>query len=209
MKYRVLALLLMALGGWVLGQTGSGPGTERVAPPRYPGGYLKFTYEGVGPGGTQLKTSMEISPLPDGRYEVRTTNYQVADATRVQPSFFGLGWVGLGFRVREAEQGGLDLTGVSALAQLTLTPGRTYLLPDGAMFQATEFGQIVGISVIYGIYTHGDAPNLRLELAWVLEGTVRDLLPFYPYARLVQRASPTGPFDTVLTEVRLTEFVRK
>lgn len=203
-----ITVLLAALGTVALAQASVQPGQASVTP-KYPGGYLKFTYEGTTGGAATVRTTVEIVPLPDGRYEVRTASTQTTDADRVRISFFGLGWVGFGFRLRDPEQGGLDLSGLSSLEQLTLVPGKTYLLPDGAMFQAGERDNIAGIEVIRGVYTHANTPDLKLELAWALNPEVRALLPFPPYTRLLQRRVAGGPFDLVVTEIRLTEFVRR
>jgi hypothetical protein len=195
----VAAVVAVSLAAW-------GQALELRA---YPGGHLKFTYEATfGHLGSAAKTTVEILPQPDGRYEVRTSGDQFVTADHVRVGFFGLGWVGMGFRVRDTAQGGIDLSGLSALDQQTLVPGKTYLLPDGGTFQAGDADRIAGIDVIHGVYTHEDAARYKVEMAWATSAEVRNLLPSPPYLKLLERKTADGAFDTVVTEICLTEFVR-
>ena len=182
---------------------------QALEPRAYPGGHLKFTYEAtIGDLGSTARTTVEILPQPDGRYEVRTSGDQFVTADHVRIGFFGLGFLGMGLRVRDTDQRGIDLSGLSALDQQTIVPGKTYLLPDGGTFRAGEADQIAGIDVIRGAYTHEDAPLYKVEMAWATSAEVRNLLPSPPYLKLLERKTADGTFDTVVTEVRLTEFVR-
>jgi hypothetical protein len=208
MKRRSTGCVALAVAAAVVAAS-IGAWGQAFEPRAYPGGHLKFTYEAtIGDLGSTARTTVEILPQPDGRYEVRTSGDQFVSADRVRVGFFGLGWVGMGFRVRDAEQGGIDLSGLSALEQQTIVPGKTYLLPDGGTFQAGEADKIAGIDVIRGAYTHEDAPLYKVEMAWATSAEVRSLLPSPPYLKLLERKTADGTFDTVVTEVRLTEFVR-
>jgi len=217
----IVLLSAISLGIASIAQMGSTPpGAQGRSPTvnlfgggTFPGGYLKFAYTITRQGGTTSSTTTtEIRPLPDGTYSVVSTSTETVPLALVNIGLFGVPLFRLGVRAPEALGGTIDLSPLSHIASTAIEPGKSYLLPDGARFQAGEMGTIAGIPVIHGTYTHADFTNVEIDLAFAVDLTIRALLPFP--ARMVFRYSPTAPsagdraFQT-FSSVELSEFSYK
>jgi hypothetical protein len=128
----------------------------------------------------------------------------------VRPGFFGVSLPRLGIRVPEAASGTIDTTPLSHIASSVIEPGKNYLLPDGGRFQAGEAGQIAGVDVVYGMYTHADYTNVEIEFAFAVDLDVRNLMPFPALMRFRYTASSAPediPAFRTFSSVELIEFV--
>lgn len=144
---------------------------------QYPGGYLKLVYRMEVVQASQPATStIEITPTSGGLFKVTSLSESLAKQEEVQLGLFGIGFFRLGFGFR-SEGTAIDLTPLNALADATVEPKKTYLLPDGAKFEGGEQVKIAGIDAIRGIYTHPDFANQRVQLAIVIDLAIRKLLP--------------------------------
>lgn len=179
----------------------------------YPGGYLKYTYR-IGREGATLSstTTTEITPLEDGTYRIVSTSDETVPLGMVRPGFYGVSLPRLGIRVPEAVSGTIDTTPLSHIASTAIEPGKNYLLPDGGRFQAGEAGQIAGVDVVFGTYTHADYTNVEIEFAFAMDLDVRNLMPFPALMRFGYTAasvSEDAPALRTFSSVELIEFVRR
>ncbi|MEW5825235.1 MAG: hypothetical protein AB1778_00180 [Candidatus Bipolaricaulota bacterium] len=215
---------LVALAGIVAAQTAEAPPPdgERGERPAdiqlfgggdYPGGYLKYTYR-VGREGTTSAstTTTEIRPLEDGTYEIVSTSTERVPLDLVHIGFFGISLPRLGIRVAENASGTIDMSPLSYISASEIEPGREYLLPDGARFQAGDLGTIAGVDVVHGTYTHADYTNVEIDFSFAVDLEIRNLLPFPARMALRYTADSadqgTGIFRT-FSLVELAEFVRE
>jgi hypothetical protein len=123
-------------------------------------------------------TTTEITIRADGRYDVVTTTR--ADAAREQ-ILLGLGgfsmrW--LGVNSGDASADTIDLSGLNALSQQALDPGRTYVLPDGGLLVTGDRAVVAGLSGVEATYTRANAPNVVVRVVLADDLTARHLLPF-------------------------------
>lgn len=179
----------------------------------YPGGYLKYSYRVARQGAvTESTTTTEITPLEDGTYRVVSTSNELVPLALVNVGFFGIPLPRLGIRVSENASGTIDMAPLSYISSSEIEPGREYLLPDGARFQAGELGTIAGVDVVYGTYTHADYTNVEIDFAFAVDLEIRSLLPFPAYMALRYSAEAEGAgrgITRTFSLVELAEFVRE
>jgi hypothetical protein len=113
-------------------------------------------------------TTTEITPAGDGRYNVVTTTRAEAEREQIPMGLagFSMRWLG-----------GIDLSGLNALSQQVLDPGRPYVTPDGGLLVTGGRVTVAGLPGVEGIYTQASAPNVRITVVLADDLVVRHLLP--------------------------------
>jgi hypothetical protein len=150
----------------------------------YPGGHLLYTYRmETGVGGLAETTTTEITPAGDGRYDVVTTTSAEAERELIPMGMtgFSMRWLG-----------GIDLSGLNALSQQVLDPGRTYVTPDGGLLVTSDRVTVAGLSGVEGVYTQASAPNVKITVVLVDDLVVRHLLPL-PLRVELEYSQSSGP----------------
>jgi hypothetical protein len=150
----------------------------------YPGGHLLYTYRmETGVVGLAETTTTEITPAGDGRYDVVTTMHAEAEREQIPMGLagFSMRWLG-----------GIDLSGLNALSQQVLDPGRTYVTPDGGLLVTGDRVTVAGLSGVEGVYTQASAPNVRITVVLADDLVARHLLPL-PLRVEIEYSQSSGP----------------
>lgn len=181
-----LGIALTALGLWALAQQG---GFFQ----NYPGGASKSVYRITQEKATHpIFLTMEIQPVSADTFTVRTINEVTGTRTDLEKGVLE------GLARAQLE---VNSDAITALRRFIndLQPGNTYVLPNGARFEAQTRDKIAGIDVIRGVLTDPKKPNQRTVLAL----TTHKAVPFPPLLQVEERRG-LG-FVTVFT-LELTSF---
>ena len=166
----VLLLLVLAGGGWALGQI-FGIGT-------FTGGTLSIKYQltksenDPSPG----TLTMNIAPAQGGKFQVTETFEMVTTADQMQVLVFSHGFAHI-------PKGYLDMTPIQALDMRPVEAGKEILLPDGAKLVTQEEVTIAGITAVKGIYTHPKYEDQRAIIA-ISDLETRKIMPYPPFLRI-------------------------
>ncbi len=175
----------------------------------YPGGYLKYSYTVTRPGAAlSATTTTEITPQSDGTYAVVSTSSEMLPLDMVHIGFFGVPLMRLGIRVPENTSGTIDLSPLENIASSAIEPGKDYILPDGGDFKAGSTGTVAGVDVVYGTYTNANYTNVAILLAFPVDLTVRNVLPFPAQMEFRYSSAPDQQMTT-FSSIKLLEFVRR
>ncbi|MCS6937208.1 MAG: hypothetical protein NZ610_02540 [Candidatus Bipolaricaulota bacterium] len=164
-------LVVFALAGlWALAQQG---GFFQ----NYPGGASKSVYRI-----TQEKSvhpiflTMEIQPVSADTFTVRTINEVTGTRADLERGVLE------GLARAQVE---VNSDAITALRRFLndLQPGNTYVLPNGARFEAQTRDKIAGVDVIRGILTDPKKPTQRTVLAL----TTQRAVPFPPLLQVEER----------------------
>jgi len=191
------AISVLLIGGWAMAQL--------FGIRDYPGGQLKIVYRITTIAqATPATATVEITPESGENFRVRSLSEAIQPRDRINVGLFGIMRLGFGFR---PESGRIDLTPINALADKELEVGKTYLLPDGAKFEAQEKLKIAGVDAIKGLYTHPDFPNQRIILA-ISDLSTRKLLPLPPLLQVEEKKEGAADFQ-MISKTELIEFSYK
>jgi len=186
-------------------------GTAMFAATGYNGGYLKYTFSVTNPQTLEPSTSTtEIIPMEDGTYQTLASSTSLVASDNVAFGLFGISMVALGVRGPTGSNAGtVDLSPLDSLAEESLAPNHSYLLPDGGNLETLETGEIAGVNVVYGTYTHADYGNVVIHLAIADDLDVRNLLPMFPYMEFEFSAADEAGENLFMrfSTVELVEFV--
>lgn len=170
------ALGVLAVGGWALAQLIFGMG-------EYPGGTLKVVYKFERAEFGPSIYTMEVKPNGD-RFDVtETVESKGRKADEIGSGFGPSGAAGAArARFEPRREDIIDMSPLSVLDEkkVELKPNERYLLPDGAVLQTGNPGQIAGINVINAVYTHPNYPGQRILLA-LTDLQTSKLLLFPPF----------------------------
>ncbi|MCX8103183.1 MAG: hypothetical protein N3E42_01900 [Candidatus Bipolaricaulota bacterium] len=185
----VLLVIFGAMGLWAVAQQG---GFFQS----YPGGTSKSVYKI-----TQEKSAypilltMEIQPVAPDTFTVKTTNEVTGTRTDLERGVLE------GLARAQLEVNSESLTALRKFLA-DIQPNTTYILPNGARFEAGERDRIAGVDVIRGVLTDPKKPEQRTLLALTLNKAV----PFPPLLRIDERRGLL--FVTVFT-LELIEFAMR
>lgn len=187
-RYTVLSAgaLIIALGLWAVAQQG---GFFQ----NYPGGASKSVYQiAQEKSNYPIVLTMEIQPIAPETFTVRTTSEVTGTRTDLERGVLE------GLARAQLE---VNSEAIVALRSFLpdLQPNTTYVLPNGARFEATIRDKIAGVDVIRGVLTDPKKPNQRTLLAL----TANKAVPFPPLLQIEERR---GLFFVQIFKLELTGF---
>lgn len=173
----VVMLLMLAGGGWTLGQI-FGVGT-------FTGGALAVKYrltnsENDPSPGT---LTLNIAPAAGGKFQVTETFEMLTTADQMQVLVFSHGFAHI-------PKGYLDMTPIQALDTRPVEAGKEILLPDGAKLVTQEEVTIAGVRAVKGLYTHPKYEDQRAIIA-IADLETRKILPYPPFLRIERNEGST------------------
>lgn len=174
MKLKILvlgALVMMSLWGlWASSQQG---GFFQ----NYPGGASKSVYRIAQERSTYpIFLTTEIQPLSADTFTVRTTNEVTGTRNDLEKGVLE------GLARAQLE---VNSEAIVALRRFLndIQPNNTYVLPNGARFEAQTRDKLAGVDVVRGILTDPKKPNQRTVLAL----TTNKAVPFPPLLQVEER----------------------
>lgn len=181
-----IVLTVLLVGLWALAQQG---GFFQ----NYPGGASKSVYRITQEKATHpIFLIMEIQPVSSDTFTVRTTNEVTGTRTDLEKGVLE------GLARAQLEVNSEALTALRRFLG-DIQPNNTYVLPNGARFEAQTRDKISGVDVIRGVLTDPKKPQQRTLLAL----TTHKAVPFPPLLQVEERRGLL--FVTVFT-LELTSF---
>ncbi len=182
----VIVLPVMLAGLWALAQQG---GFFQ----NYPGGASKSVYRITQEKATHpIFLIMEIQPLSSDTFTVRTINEVTGTRTDLEKGVLE------GLARAQLEVNSEALTALRRFLS-DIQPNNTYVLPNGARFEAQTRAMVAGVEVIRGILTDPKKPNQRTVLAL----TTHKAVPFPPLLQVEERR---GLLFVAVFTLELTSF---
>lgn len=165
----MLALLILAGGGWTLGQIfGIDP---------YGGGTLNIVYRLTKQENDPNPGTLTLNIAPEGsKYKVTESFEMLAPADQLQILVFSHGFA-------HVPKGFLDMTPIAALDTKPVEPNKEIFLPDGAKLVTQEEVTIGGVKAVKGVYTHPKFEDQRAIIA-ISDLESRKILPYPPLLRV-------------------------